>query len=321
MANDNNGNGIGKVIFSSSLGTLIEWYDFYIFGMLAKTISVQFFPEGNETAALLSTLAIFAAGFLVRPFGALVFGRLGDMVGRKYTFLLTLVLMGGSTFLIGLVPAYKTIGMAAPLLVLLLRLIQGLALGGEYGGAATYVAEHAPAHRRGYFTAWIQTTATLGLFVALGVIMAVKANMSDEAFTAEWGGWRYPFWLSILLVGVSIYIRLKMSESPMYTALKDEGKTSVNPLKESFGHKGNFKMVLLALFGAVMGQGVIWYTGQFYAQSFLENTVRIEFMQNREILLWGIGLATPFFLFFGALSDKIGRKWIMLIGMLLGVLF
>lgn len=321
MANDNNGKGIGKVIFSSSLGTLIEWYDFYIFGMLAKTISVQFFPEGNETAALLSTLAIFAAGFLVRPFGALVFGRLGDMVGRKYTFLLTLVLMGGSTFLIGLVPAYKTIGMAAPLLVLLLRLVQGLALGGEYGGAATYVAEHAPAHRRGYFTAWIQTTATLGLFVALGVIMAVKGNMSDEAFTAEWGGWRYPFWLSILLVGVSIYIRLKMSESPMYTALKEEGKTSVNPLKESFGHKGNFKMVLLALFGAVMGQGVIWYTGQFYAQSFLENTVRIEFMQNREILLWGIGLATPFFLVFGALSDKIGRKWIMLIGMLLGVLF
>jgi MFS family permease len=313
--------GIGKVIFSSSLGTLIEWYDFYIFGMLAKTIAAQFFPEGNETAALLSTLAIFAAGFLVRPFGALVFGRLGDLIGRKYTFLLTLVLMGGSTFLIGLVPSYKTIGIAAPLLVLLLRLIQGLALGGEYGGAATYVAEHAPAHRRGYFTAWIQTTATLGLFVALGVIMLVKANMSDAAFTAEWGGWRYPFWISILLVGVSIYIRLKMKESPMYTALKTAGKTSINPLKESFGHKANFKMVLLALFGAVMGQGVIWYTGQFYAQSFLENTVKIEFMQNREILLWAIGLATPFFLFFGWLSDKVGRKWIMLTGMLLGVVF
>jgi len=313
--------GIGKIIFSSSLGTLIEWYDFYIFGMLAKTISVQFFPEGNSTAALLSTLAIFAAGFLVRPFGALVFGRLGDLVGRKYTFLLTLVLMGGSTFLIGLVPGYKTIGIAAPLLVLLLRLIQGLALGGEYGGAATYVAEHAPVNRRGYFTAWIQTTATLGLFVALGIILLVKTNMSDAAFTAEWGGWRYPFWISILLVGVSIYIRLKMSESPLYTALKKEGKTSVNPLKESFGHKTNFKMVLLALFGAVMGQGVIWYTGQFYAQSFLENAVKIEFMQNREILLWAIGLATPFFLFFGWLSDKVGRKWIMLIGMLLGVVF
>ncbi len=313
--------GIGKIIFSSSLGTLIEWYDFYIFGMLAKTISVQFFPAGNSTAALLSTLAIFAAGFLVRPFGALVFGRLGDLVGRKYTFLLTLVLMGGSTFLIGLVPGYKAIGIAAPLLVLLLRLIQGLALGGEYGGAATYVAEHAPAHRRGYFTAWIQTTATLGLFVALGIILLVKTNMSEAAFNAEWGGWRYPFWISILLVGVSIYIRLKMSESPLYTALKKEGNTSVNPIKESFGHRANFKMVLLALFGAVMGQGVIWYTGQFYAQSFLENTVKIEFMQNREILLWAIALATPFFLFFGWLSDKVGRKWIMLTGMLLGVIF
>lgn len=312
--------GIGKVIFSSSLGTLIEWYDFYIFGMLAKTISVQFFPDGNDTAALLSTLAIFAAGFLVRPFGALVFGRLGDMIGRKYTFLLTLVLMGGSTFLIGLVPSYKSIGMAAPLLVLLLRLIQGLALGGEYGGAATYVAEHAPDNRRGYFTAWIQTTATLGLFVALGVIMAVKNSMSDAAFTKEWGGWRYPFWISILLVLVSIYIRLRMTESPVYSKLKAAKKTSINPLKESFGHKANFKMVLLALFGAVMGQGVIWYTGQFYAQSFLENTVKIEFMQNREILLWAIGLATPFFLVFGALSDKIGRKWIMMTGMLLGVI-
>ncbi len=321
MANPVSTKGIGKVIFSSSLGTLIEWYDFYIFGMLAKTIAVQFFPEGNETAALLSTLAIFAAGFLVRPFGALVFGRLGDLVGRKYTFLLTLVLMGGSTFLIGLVPSYKSIGIAAPLLVLLLRLIQGLALGGEYGGAATYVAEHAPPGRRGYFTSWIQTTATLGLFVALGVIMAVKSNMSDAAFTSEWGGWRYPFWISILLVGISIYIRLKMKESPMYVALKEEGTTSVNPLKESFGHRTNFKMVLLALFGAVMGQGVVWYTGQFYAQSFLENTVKIEFMQNREILLWAIGLATPFFLVFGALSDKVGRKWIMLTGMLLGVVF
>lgn len=313
--------GIGKIIFSSSLGTLIEWYDFYIFGMLAKTISVQFFPEGNDTAALLSTLAIFAAGFLVRPFGALVFGRLGDLVGRKYTFLLTLVLMGGSTFLIGLVPSYKAIGIAAPLLVLLLRLVQGLALGGEYGGAATYVAEHSPAGKRGYYTSWIQTTATLGLFVALGVIMAVKANMSDAAFNAEWGGWRYPFWISILLVGVSIYIRLKMSESPLYAELKKEGKTSVNPLKESFGHKANFKMVLLALFGAVMGQGVIWYTGQFYAQSFLENTCKLEFMQSRSILLWAILFATPFFIFFGWLSDRTGRKWIMLTGMLLGVVF
>ena len=294
---------------------------FLHFGMLAKTISVQFFPEGNDTAALLSTLAIFAAGFLVRPFGALVFGRLGDLIGRKSTFLLTLVLMGSSTFLIGLVPGYKTIGMAAPLLVLLLRLIQGLALGGEYGGAATYVAEHAPAGRSGYYTAWIQTTATLGLFVALGIIMAVKGNMTDAAFTSEWGGWRYPFWISILLVGVSVYIRLKMEESPLFAKLKIEKKTSVNPLKESFGNKANFKMVLLALFGAVMGQGVIWYTGQFYAQSFLENACKLDFMQSRSILLWAILFATPFFVFFGWLSDKVGRKWIMLTGMLLGVVF
>lgn len=313
--------GIGKIIFSSSLGTLIEWYDFYIFGMLAKTISIQFFPEGNATTALLSTLAIFAAGFIVRPFGALVFGRLGDMIGRKSTFLLTLVLMGGSTFLIGMVPAYKTIGIAAPILVLLLRLVQGLALGGEYGGAATYVAEHAPANRRGYFTSWIQTTATLGLFISLGIIMLIKGSMSDAEFNAEWGGWRYPFWLSILLVLVSIYIRMRMEESPLFSKLKAEGKRSVNPLKESFGHKANFKMVLLALFGAVMGQGVIWYTGQFYAQSFLENTVKLDFIQNREIMLWAIGLATPFFLFFGWLSDRVGRKWIMLTGMLLGVIF
>jgi MFS family permease len=311
---------IRSVIAASSVGTMIEWYDFYIFGMLAKTISTQFFPEGNATAALLSTLAIFAAGFIVRPFGALVFGRLGDLIGRKYTFLLTLVLMGGSTFLIGLVPGYKTIGIAAPLLVLLLRLIQGLALGGEYGGAATYVAEHSPANKRGYYTSWIQTTATLGLFVALGIIMLVKLNMSDASFNAEWGGWRYPFWISILLVAVSVYIRLKMAESPLFSKLKAEGKTSVNPLKESFRHKGNFKMVLLALFGAVMGQGVIWYTGQFYAQNFLETKCNVEFEQSRTIMLWGIAFATPFFLLFGWLSDKIGRKWIMMVGMLLGIL-
>ncbi len=306
---------IRKVIAASSVGTMIEWYDFYIFGMLAKTISTQFFPEGNATAALLSTLAIFAAGFIVRPFGALVFGRLGDLIGRKYTFLLTLVIMGGSTFLIGCVPGYKSIGIAAPLLVLLLRLLQGLALGGEYGGAATYVAEHAPANKRGYYTSWIQTTATLGLFIALGMIMLVKLNMN-----AEWGGWRYPFWISILLVIISVYIRLKMKESPMFSQLKAEGKTSVNPLKESFRHKSNFKMVLLALFGAVMGQGVIWYTGQFYAQNFLETKCFIEFGQSRTIILWAIFFATPFFLFFGWLSDKIGRKWIMMLGMLLGIL-
>src|SRR6185503_16896554 len=310
---------IRKVIAASSVGTMIEWYDFYIFGMLATTISDQFFPKGNPTAALLSTLAIFAAGFIVRPFGALVFGRLGDLIGRKYTFLLTLILMGGSTFLIGFVPNYKTIGIAAPLLVLVLRLIQGLALGGEYGGAATYVAEHSPANKRGFYTSWIQTTATLGLFVALGVIMLVKLNMPDADFNSEWGGWRYPFWISILLVIVSVYIRLKMKESPLFAQLKTEGKTSINPLKESFSHKGNFKMVLLALFGAVMGQGVIWYTGQFYAQNFLETKCHIEFEQSRTIMLWAIAFATPFFLFFGWLSDRIGRKWIMMAGMLLGI--
>ena len=311
---------VRKVIAASSVGTMIEWYDFYIFGMLAKTISTQFFPEGNPTAALLSTLAIFAAGFIVRPFGALVFGRLGDLVGRKYTFLLTLVLMGGSTFLIGCVPGYKSIGIAAPIIVLLLRLIQGLALGGEYGGAATYVAEHSPAEKRGFYTSWIQTTATLGLFVALGIIMLVKLNMSDASFNAEWGGWRYPFWVSVVLVGISIYIRMKMSESPMFSKLKAEGKTSLNPITESFRHKANFKMVLLALFGAVMGQGVVWYTGQFYAQNFLETKCNIEFEQSRTIMLWAIAFATPFFLFWGWLSDKIGRKWIMMAGMLLAIL-
>ncbi len=311
---------ISLVIGASSVGTLIEWYDFYIFGMLATIISKQFFPSDAGTSALLSTLAIFAAGFIVRPFGALVFGRLGDIIGRKYTFLLTLVLMGGSTFAIGLVPGFATIGWAAPILVLILRLVQGLALGGEYGGAATYVAEHAPANRRGFWTSWIQTTATLGLFLALGVIIFIRSNQGVEAFSAEWGGWRYPFWMSIILVVVSILIRMKMSESPMFTKLKSEGKTSTNPLKESFGHKANFKMVLLALFGAVMGQGVIWYTGQFYAQSFIETVCKVEFVQSRNLMLWAILFATPFFVIFGYLSDRIGRKWIMMLGMLAGIL-
>ncbi len=319
MNQADNPSKIRSVIAASSVGTMIEWYDFYIFGMLSTTISVQFFPKNNPTAALLSTLAIFAAGFIVRPFGALVFGRLGDLIGRKYTFLLTLVLMGGSTFLIGCVPSYEKINFAAPVLVLLLRILQGLALGGEYGGAATYVAEHSPLHKRGYYTSWIQTTATLGLFLALGVILLVKSNMSDAAFTAEWGGWRYPFWLSIVLVGVSIYIRLRMKESPLFSKLKAEGKTSVNPLKESFRHKANFKMVLLALFGAVMGQGVVWYTGQFYAQNFLETKCKIDFEQSRTIMLWAILFATPFFIFWGWLSDKIGRKWIMMAGLALAI--
>lgn len=320
MSNTNQNKSIGLVIGASSVGTLIEWYDFYIFGMLATIISKQFFPSDAGTSALLSTLAIFAAGFIVRPFGALVFGRLGDIIGRKYTFLLTLVLMGGSTFAIGLVPGFSSIGWAAPILVLVLRLVQGLALGGEYGGAATYVAEHAPANRRGFWTSWIQTTATLGLFLALGVIIMIRSSQGVEAFSAEWGGWRYPFWISIVLVVISILIRMKMSESPMFTKLKSEGKTSTNPLKESFGHKANFKMVLLALFGAVMGQGVIWYTGQFYAQSFIETVCKVEFVQSRNLMLWAILFATPFFVVFGYLSDRVGRKWIMMLGMLAGIL-
>jgi len=307
-----------KVIFASSLGTLIEWYDFYIYGALAPIIAMKFFPAENPTAAFLAALATFAAGFVVRPFGALFFGRLGDLVGRKYTFLVTLLLMGLSTFAIGFVPGYQEIGFAAPFIILVLRLIQGLALGGEYGGAATYVAEHAPAHRRGYYTAFIQTTATLGLFISLGVILITKNALGDVAFN-DWG-WRVPFWASIIMVLVSVYIRLKMAESPLFAKIKREGKISKNPLKESFTQKPNLKLVLLALFGAVMGQGVVWYTGQFYAQTFIERTLGVEFEQTRYILIIAILIATPFFLIFGALSDRIGRKPIMLAGMLLAVL-
>jgi MFS family permease len=315
---------IRKIITASSVGTLLEWYDFYIFGSLATVLAGQFFPKGNPAAATLSTLATFAAGFIVRPFGALVFGRLGDLVGRKYTFLLTLIIMGGSTFAIGLVPGYESIGFAAPLLVLLFRLLQGLALGGEYGGAATYVAEHAPADRRGFYTSWIQATATLGLFLSLGVILLTRHMLSsDSARSIElfdnWG-WRIPFLGSIILVAFSVYIRLKMKESPLFDKLKTEGKLSVNPLKESFGHKANLKMVLLALFGVAMGQGVVFYASQFYAQFFLENVCKIDFDQARTMLLLAILAATPFFVIFGGWSDRIGRKWIMLIGMLLAVL-
>lgn len=311
--------GIWKVITASSVGTLIEWYDFYIFGSLSTIIAAKFFPSENPTAALLSTLATFAAGFIVRPFGALVFGRLGDLIGRKYTFLLTLVLMGLSTFLIGCIPSYATIGAWAPILILILRLLQGLALGGEYGGAATYVAEHSPAHKRGFYTSWIQTTATLGLFLSLGVILSIRRIVGVDEFT-NGDGWRYPFLLSILLVGVSIFIRLRMQESPLFAKLKGEGKTSKNPLKESFGHKSNFKMVLLALFGVTMGQGVIWYTSQFYAQTFLLSKCNLEYEQANTIILIALAIATPFFVLFGSLSDKWGRKNIMLLGMLLGML-
>jgi MFS family permease len=311
--------GIWKVITASSVGTLIEWYDFYIFGSLSTIIAAKFFPDENPTTAMLSVLATFAAGFIVRPFGALVFGRLGDIIGRKYTFLLTLVLMGLSTFLIGLVPSYATIGYWAPAIVLLLRLLQGLALGGEYGGAATYVAEHSPANKRGFYTSWIQTTATLGLFVSLGVILSIRRIVGVDEFT-NGNGWRYPFLVSIILVIVSIFIRLKMEESPMFAKLKKEGKTVKNPLKESFGRKENFKMVLLALFGATMGQGVIWYTSQFYAQNFILTKCFVEYEQANTIILIALVIATPFFIIFGSLSDRWGRKNIMMVGMLLGIL-
>ncbi len=310
--------GIWKVISASSMGTMIEWYDFYIFGSLAVVISTKFFPSDNPTAAFLSTLATFAAGFVVRPFGALFFGRLGDIIGRKYTFMATLLLMGGSTFLIGCIPSYETIGFLAPLLVLILRLLQGLALGGEYGGAATYVAEHAPAGQKGYWTSWIQTTATVGLFISLMVILATKSILSPEDF--DLWGWRVPFWVSVVMVGVSYLIRKNMDESPVFAKAKKEGTTSTNPLKESFGNRYNLKFVLLALFGATMGQGVVWYTGQFYAMSFMKTVMNVDSSQVDELLGIALLIGTPFFIFFGWLSDKIGRKYIMMFGMLLAIL-
>jgi len=310
--------GIWKVIGASSLGTLIEWYDFFIFGSLSIVISTKFFPSDNPTAAFLSTLATFAAGFVVRPFGALFFGRLGDLIGRKYTFMVTLMLMGGATFLIGCIPSYDSIGFLAPFLVLILRLLQGLALGGEYGGAATYVAEHAPKGERGYWTSWIQTTATFGLFISLVVILLTKFFLTDAQFD-NWG-WRVPFLLSILMVYVSYLIRKNMDESPEFKKAKAEGKTSTNPLKESFGNKYNLKFVLLALFGAAMGQGVVWYTGQFYSMSYMKTVMFLDSDQADMILGIALLFGTPFFVVFGKLSDKVGRKWVMLTGMLLAVL-
>lgn len=318
--NKNKKSSMFAVIGASSVGTMIEWYDFYIFGSLATLIATKFFPSGpgNETLAYLSTLATFAAGFIVRPFGALFFGRLGDLIGRKYTFMVTLLLMGGATFFIGCIPSYESIGMLAPVLVLTLRLLQGLALGGEYGGAATYVAEHSPNHQRGFMTSWIQITATAGLIISLLVIALTKASMSKQAF--EDYGWRIPFLASLIMVGVSYLIRKNMHESPLFAKAKSEGKTSRNPLKESFGNKLNFKFVLLALLGVTMGQGVVWYTGQFYAMSFIEKVLNVPKEQVDSILIWGLCLGTPFFVVFGWLSDKIGRKWIMLGGMLVAVL-
>jgi Sugar (and other) transporter len=301
-----------RVIFASSLGTVFEWYDFYLYAVLAPFFAALFFPPGNQTAALLSAFATYAAGFLVRPFGALVFGRIGDLVGRKYTFLITIVVMGASTFAVGLLPTFATIGWAAPVLLVTLRLLQGLALGGEYGGAATYVAEHAPNNRRGYDTSWIQTTATVGLFLALLVIWLCRSNMDAKMF-ADWG-WRIPFWLSIILLVFSVYIRLKLNESPVFQRMKEEGKGSKSPLRDSFLKYPNNKLVLLALLGATAGQGVVWYTGQFYALFFLIITLRLDYVTTYMLIGASLLLITPFFIVFGWLSDKIGRLKIILFG-------
>ncbi|MFL6709761.1 MAG: MFS transporter [Massilia sp.] len=306
-----------KVIFASSLGTVFEWYDFYLYGSLAAIIGKQFF-KGDPTTSFIFALLTFAAGFIVRPFGALVFGRLGDMIGRKYTFLITILIMGASTFIVGLLPGYDSIGIAAPIILVSLRVLQGLALGGEYGGAATYVAEHAPHGKRGAFTAWIQTTATAGLFLSLLVILFTRQAMGEEAFTA-WG-WRVPFLVSVLLLGISVWIRLSMNESPAFAKMKAEGKTSKAPLTESFLHGRNAKIVLLALIGLTMGQAVVWYTGQFYALFFLTQTLKVDGATANILIAIALALATPFFIFFGGLSDKIGRKWIILGGCLIAAL-
>jgi len=304
-----------RVIFASSLGTVFEWYDFYLYAVLAPFFAALFFPPGNQTAALLSAFAAYAAGFLVRPFGALLFGRIGDLVGRKYTFLVTIVVMGSSTFLVGLLPTYESVGWAAPILMVSLRLLQGLALGGEYGGAATYVAEHAPNHRRGYDTSWIQTTATLGLFLALLVIWLCRSNMDAKAF-AEWG-WRLPFWVSIILLAFSVYIRLKLEESPVFQRMKSEGKGSKSPLTDSFLRYPNNKYVLLALIGATAGQGVVWYTGQFYALFFIIIFLKLDYVSAYSLIGLSLLIGTPFFIVFGWLSDRIGRLKIILAGCLI----
>ena len=307
-----------KVIFASSLGTVFEWYDFYLYGSLAAIIGKQFFSGLDPSAAFIAALLAFAAGFFVRPFGALVFGRLGDMIGRKYTFLVTILIMGTSTFVVGILPSYNSIGVAAPIILIALRMLQGLALGGEYGGAATYVAEHAPRGKRGAYTSWIQTTATLGLFLSLLVIIGIKTMLGDAAFNDY--GWRIPFIVSILLLAVSVWIRLSMNESPAFKKMKEEGKTSKAPLTESFTKWGNLKIVLLALFGLVAGQGVVWYSGQFYALFFLTSSLKVDATTAQYMIAAALLLGTPFFVVFGTLSDKIGRKPIILAGMLLACL-
>ena len=306
-----------RVIFASSLGTLFEWYDFFLYGALSAIISRQFFSGVNETTGFIFALLAFAAGFFVRPFGALVFGRLGDLVGRKYTFLLTIVIMGASTALVGVLPSYESIGVAAPVILVVLRMLQGLALGGEYGGAATYVAEHAPPGRRGFYTSWIQTTATLGLFLSLLVILACRLALGDEFET--WG-WRIPFLLSIVLLGISVYIRLQLEESPAFLEIKNQGTLSKAPLREAFGNRANLRLVLLALVGATAGQAVVWYGGQFYALFFLEKTLQLDSQAANLIIAAALVIGTPLFVVFGALSDRIGRKPLVLGGCVLAAL-
>jgi MFS family permease len=309
---------IWKVIAASAVGTMIEWYDFYIFGSLATVISPLFYPQGNNTLALIAYLSTFAVGFVVRPFGALFFGRIGDLVGRKYAFLVTLLIMGGATALIGFLPTYATIGIAAPIILLLIRILQGLALGGEYGGATVYVAEHVPDGRRGFYTSFIQITATLGLFLSLAVILIVQNAMSKEDFSA-WG-WRIPFIISIFLVGISLYIRLRMKESPIFQHIKGAGMTSAKPLKEAFTEWNNLKRVLISLFGATAGQGVVWYTGQFYALFYLQTILKVNGTSAIYIVAIALLLGMPFFVLFGALSDRWGRKWIIMLGCLLAAI-
>jgi MFS family permease len=308
---------IWRVILASAVGTMIEWYDFYIFGSLAAILSPKFYPPGNDTFAYIAYLATFAVGFLVRPFGALFFGRIGDLVGRKYAFLVTLSIMGGATAAIGLLPTYKTAGWFAPITLLLIRVLQGLALGGEYGGATVYVAEHVPDGKRGFYTSFIQITATLGLFVSLVVILTTQNYMSKQDF-ADWG-WRIPFLISIILVTISLYIRLKMKESPIFAQIKSAGMTSAQPLKDAFGKWDNLKRVLISLFGATAGQGVVWYTGQFYALFYLQSVLKVNAKTSNIIVAIALLCAMPFFTVFGSLSDKIGRKWLMMAACLLAI--
>ncbi|MGI9102000.1 MAG: MFS transporter [Terriglobales bacterium] len=309
---------IWRVIMASAVGTMIEWYDFYIFGSLAAVLALKFYPPGNDTFAYIAYLATFAVGFVVRPFGALFFGRIGDLIGRKYAFLVTLIIMGGCTALIGFMPTFKTAGWFAPVLLIGFRVLQGLALGGEYGGAAVYVAEHVPDHKRGFYTSFIQITATLGLFVSLLVILGVQNSMSKEAF-ADWG-WRIPFLASIVLVAISLYIRLKMKESPIFTQIKTAGMTSAKPLKDAFTHWDNLKRVMISLFGATAGQGVVWYTGQFFALFYLQAILKVNPTLSNKIIAVALLIGMPLFTLFGWMSDKIGRKKIMMAGCLLGVL-